>query len=204
MATFKGIVKTCEVCSAGFRVPQSHAHVRTCSTACGYKVRKVANKLEPVRLKCAHCEGVFTSVPCQASRRVYCSEACREASPNVKAVKAEKFGGPKNPMWKDGSSIKAISATGRAYRRQQPHIETEKCVRRKRAKAQATPAWADISAIRAIYAEAREISRRTGQPHHVDHIVPLKSDVVCGLHTQSNLRVIHAFINLSKGNRLAA
>lgn len=36
---------------------------------------------------------------------------------------------------------------------------------------------------------------------HVDHIVPLKSELVCGLHCGFNLRVIPAEYNLKKGNR---
>ena len=37
---------------------------------------------------------------------------------------------------------------------------------------------------------------------HVDHIVPLKSKIVCGLHCSANLQVIPAIINSSKGNRV--
>jgi len=48
------------------------------------------------------------------------------------------------------------------------------------------------------------MTKATGQPYHVDHVVPLISPVVCGLHTHTNLQVLPAFINLSKGNRLAA
>ena len=35
----------------------------------------------------------------------------------------------------------------------------------------------------------------------VDHIIPLNSKVVCGLHIETNLRIIDLEENKSKGNR---
>lgn len=66
----------------------------------------------------------------------------------------------------------------------------------------ATPPWADLAAIDAVYAEAARLTADTGVPHEVDHIVPIQSDVVCGLHVPANLRVVPRFDNRSKGNRL--
>lgn len=66
----------------------------------------------------------------------------------------------------------------------------------------ATPIWANLSAIRQIYKEAEFMSLATGIPHDVDHIIPLKSLVVCGLHVETNLRVIPRNINIRKGNKL--
>lgn len=66
----------------------------------------------------------------------------------------------------------------------------------------ATPAWADFDAIRAFYEEARRLTEETGIPHHVDHIVPLQSKLVCGLHAQANLRVVTDSENVKKRNRV--
>jgi len=69
----------------------------------------------------------------------------------------------------------------------------------------ATPKWitpkhkADM---RALYQIAITMSRTTGEPYVVDHIYPLRSEVVCGLHVPWNLRVITRAENLRKSNSL--
>lgn len=65
---------------------------------------------------------------------------------------------------------------------------------RRARKRKATPAWADKTEIEYIYSLAQE------QGLVVDHIVPLKHPLVCGLHVQDNLRCITAELNARKGN----
>lgn len=69
-------------------------------------------------------------------------------------------------------------------------------------KLQAMPIWADKKSINEIYRQAKEISVKTGILHHVDHIIPLNSSVVCGLHVPANLQILPAIENIKKGNKI--
>ena len=62
----------------------------------------------------------------------------------------------------------------------------------------ATPKWADRKAIRQIYLQAQHLGKE------VDHIAPIKNDIVCGLHVPANLRLIDPIENRKKGNHFAA
>lgn len=72
---------------------------------------------------------------------------------------------------------------------------------RRARKSNATPPWVNMAAIKSIYAKCARVSAETGIEHHVDHIVPLKGRNVCGLHVETNLQVLTASENISKGNR---
>lgn len=66
---------------------------------------------------------------------------------------------------------------------------------------QATPQWANMQAIKQIYIDCATITAQTGISHHVDHIIPLTNDMVCGLHVHYNLQVLIATDNMSKNNK---
>ena len=72
---------------------------------------------------------------------------------------------------------------------------------REAAKLLATPPWAEEFFISEAYELAKLRTKTLGFAWQVDHIVPLRSKLVCGLHTEFNLRVIPATENMRKGNR---
>lgn len=67
--------------------------------------------------------------------------------------------------------------------------------KRRAAKLRATPPWSDLVYIKSIYEKAAEAGM------HVDHIIPLQGDLVCGLHVEHNLQLLTLSENSSKGNR---
>lgn len=67
--------------------------------------------------------------------------------------------------------------------------------KRRANKLKAIPKWANLDKIKAIYVEASNLGMS------VDHIVPLQSEFVCGLHVENNLEIIPLIDNMSKNNR---
>lgn len=61
----------------------------------------------------------------------------------------------------------------------------------------ATPAWADMGAIAEIYRTAASFGPGVME---VDHEIPLRGRLVCGLHVQNNLRIIPKGVNRKKAN----
>jgi len=63
----------------------------------------------------------------------------------------------------------------------------------------ATPFWANKAKMAEFYKRAKEMSGN-GVEYHADHIVPLKSELVCGLHVEANLAIVPASYNRAKRN----
>jgi len=83
------------------------------------------------------------------------------------------------------------------------HVARAASVRYRASKLQATPKWLTedhLLEIKHLYKLRKDLVAETGVMHHVDHVVPLKSDIVCGLHVPWNLQIIPARDNLSKNN----
>ncbi len=68
-------------------------------------------------------------------------------------------------------------------------------------KIQAMPRWASKDEILKFYKMSAALSKSTGIRHHVDHIVPLRSKYVCGLHCEFNLQILTDTENCKKSNK---
>lgn len=69
---------------------------------------------------------------------------------------------------------------------------------------QATPKWlsqGQKQQIEDIYWLAQDLQAVSDEIYHVDHIVPLRGNNVCGLHVAWNLQILPADLNLQKSNK---
>lgn len=71
---------------------------------------------------------------------------------------------------------------------------SSKCAERRAKKSNATPSWYESEKVNLVYKMARELNLE------VDHIVPITSDLVCGLHCWDNLQLLSRCENAKKGN----
>jgi hypothetical protein len=93
-----------------------------------------------------------------------------------------------------------ILTYNRAYvNSHRPHLRLKYSSRRAK-KAFASVAWAALDKMKKVYAESERVSKESGTPYEVDHIVPLVSDLVCGLHWEGNLQIITREQNRKKSN----
>lgn len=113
---------------------------------------------------------------------------------------------------KDLVAMKALARSNEDRRRyrnkhKQNNPDMYRALTRSRRKKhqQATPKWLtqeDKRAIRQLYIDAMTVTRITGVPYVVDHIIPLNGDLVSGLHVPWNLQVMTREENLRKSNKV--
>ena len=95
-------------------------------------------------------------------------------------------------------------ARASAWNKTHPEVMNAVGARRRATKFRAAPAWANKFFIEEAYALAALRAKLQSGGYakwHVDHIVPLRHPLVCGLHVEHNLQVIPAVQNMAKGNR---
>lgn len=128
-------------------------------------------------------------------RKRYCKDNAKELSEKAKIYRASL---PEEKRVAQEAKRKSSYAKWRA---DFPERHCAKEGRRRATKLRATPDWGIAFFIEEAYALAKLREQVVGGKWHVDHIVPLKSKIVCGLHVEHNLRVIPAQHNLAKSNK---
>ena len=92
----------------------------------------------------------------------------------------------------------------RTYRNAHRGSFVARNIARQRGQKTATPLWANTAEINAVYSRARKLETLDGIKRHVDHIVPLRGKLVCGLHVENNLQILTAKENMRKTNHFDA
>ncbi len=97
---------------------------------------------------------------------------------------------------------RAFALRAKRYRERYPHKANSAVAARRSQREKATPVWADKEKIDAFYKTADGLRMLTGEWWEVDHIVPLRSKFVCGLHSHTNLQILMRKLNQKKSNKL--
>lgn len=136
------------------------------------------------------------------------TERCRAyRQRNLEKLREYEKGRTKDPLsakeankrWYEKNRDKAIAAN-KQHSAKNPEMRAARRARRRAAEKNATPIWANDFFIQEAYRLAKLREKVCGGRWNVDHIVPLQSRMVCGLHVESNLQVIPAKANREKSN----
>lgn len=98
---------------------------------------------------------------------------------------------------------KDVNKPSREYNKRNPEYKRFYASQRKTHVRQATPSWLTSEQkahIKRTYRLAQIMKDETGIDYHVDHIIPLRGENICGLHVPQNLQVLKADLNLKKSN----
>lgn len=106
----------------------------------------------------------------------------------------------KSKLWSEDNREKSREIKLR-YNKSNPDVMAKAKTKRRNAERKCVPEWSETHKIKTVYKKARWLGTLTGKKYHVDHIIPIQGDNVCGLHVWSNLQILEDSINCSKGNR---
>ena len=97
-----------------------------------------------------------------------------------------------------------INAYSRDYAKTIRHKRSAYAMKRYAQNKKCTPSWLtqeQHKQIEYLYWLAADLRSVTGQEYHVDHIVPIQGENVCGLHVPWNLQVLPSDVNIGKSNK---
>lgn len=90
----------------------------------------------------------------------------------------------------------------KVYRKNNPEKVSARVALQRAKRYRAVPKWFEKDKIIEVYKACKQQSLQDNQIYHIDHIVPINSDIVCGLHCYDNLQILIAEENLAKSNKL--
>lgn len=133
----------------------------------------------------------------------YKSNWTKENAEKFAATRAEWYETNKNRLLDKATAYYVTHKDGKIkdFRQNNADKFAARNAQYKARKLQATPKWANIEEIQKLYEKAAIQTLVDGVEYNVDHIVPLKSKIVCGLHCEANLQILTSTENIKKSNR---
>ena len=120
----------------------------------------------------------------------YCSHACIK---KANYIRHKLVYDKASTEWAKNNPEDRAKISSRYYKKNKDYYTAYSSIR-KRACKQATPKWANLDDILDVYKEASYMGLE------VDHIIPLKHPLVCGLHVWENLQLLSRSQNARKSN----
>lgn len=114
-------------------------------------------------------------------------------------IHREEVNAKSKEWWKNNKE--KHNETAKKWRTNNPEIVARNKRTYLKRKKQAIPQWYETELVKQIYLMRDKLSMLWGIQLHVDHIVPLQSENVCGLHCWDNLQLLEATLNISKSNK---
>lgn len=167
-----------------------------CICECGRSAITRPFMLKSGRTKSCGCYHKIRMKELNTKPRVTVSE---KKCPTCKTTKINNFFGKDKKRF-DGLTSQCKYCRNVEYKRKNKGLVNYYHAKRKKAIKRATPIWINKKAVVEIYNESVILSGKTGIPHHVDHIIPIKGKSVCGLHVENNLQILTRTENCSKRN----
>ena len=174
--------------------------MRTCIKCCLEKdldqFYKSSRNMSGFEGKCKACKSLYRKAQYQKNRTQ--ERAKNEA---WKAANPERYAEICREHYR--ANKERYNAYSRQHYRENKPLYRAKDAKYRAAKLNATPPWLtekQLLDMQRIYTACSNVTERTQKPHHVDHIVPLQGENVCGLHVPWNLAILPASMNLAKSN----
>jgi len=199
----KIVFKNCKNCNKKFQDKTPSKCQLHCSKNCKnhyYNHILKIKKFPKIMIKqCKTCNKKYKDET-DNKKSIYCSKKCRdkiyENLPHVKAWRTKYARSDKRRKWyREWERRPEVKKIRDKYKKSDKFklIQKKSGAFRKKRLREAMPKWANIDKIKNIYAKCKK-------GYQVDHIIPLKSKYVCGLHVENNLRIIKANTNDFKKN----
>lgn len=195
--TKSGIYKICKTC----RDSQRNISEKTCSS-CG-ETKSVSNFTKsPTRRDGYQGE-------CKACQALYFYAYHRNNSLRKSLYDKNRYKSKKEEISQKGKEYynknrQKIIERQRLWGKENPGLVRKQSAEKRARKRNSIPPWLTEEQkyqIRLMYTLAKTLEKNTGIKYHVDHIIPLKNDRMCGLHVPWNLQVIPDEENMRKNNR---